>query len=119
LHQGAGFFGRIHHGADHAIGAGIQHLADDARFIPRHAHHGGYGVGLHALKARHAGKVILHAMLHIHRQAIPARLGEHFRRKGIGDGKPPIGHGLAGLPHLFDLIRHCPVSSFGTLMGEG
>ena len=36
--QRLGFGGVVHHRADHAPGAAVQHLADDAGLVPRHAH---------------------------------------------------------------------------------
>src|ERR1700738_5105328 len=52
----------IDHRADYAIRAAVQHLADDARLIPRHAHHRRYGMGLHCLEALHHGLVVLNAV---------------------------------------------------------
>src|SRR5215216_2133244 len=46
LDQVLGFLRGVDHRTDHAIGAAVEHLADDAGLVPGHADHRGHGMGV-------------------------------------------------------------------------
>src|SRR5258705_1711025 len=71
----------VDHRTDHAIGAAIEHLADDARLIPRHPHHRCYRMAVHRLEALHHRLVVLHAVLHVDSDAVEPALRNHLGRK--------------------------------------
>src|SRR6185437_13346323 len=68
------FLPGVDHRADHAIGAAVQHLADDAGLIPGNPYHRRHRMAVHGLKALHHRLVILHAVLHVHGHAVEAAL---------------------------------------------
>jgi hypothetical protein len=97
---------RVHHRADHAVGAAVQHLADDPRLVPGHAHHRQHRVRLHGLEARDHGEVVLHPMLEVHGHAVPAGLRHDLGGEAVRDGEPAVDGGLVLLPALLELVRH-------------
>src|SRR5882724_10910034 len=96
----------VDHRADHAIGAAIEYLADDAGLIPGHADHRRHRMAVHRLEALHHRLVILHAVLHVDSDAVEPALRHHFRRKSRWDRKPGVHHGLARGPYFLDVICH-------------
>ena len=121
--QCLGFGLGVHHRADHAPGAAVQHLADDARLIPRHAHQRRDRVRLHRLEALHHGLVVLHAVLHVHGHAVPAALRHHLGGEAGGNGEPAVDAGLAGREARLEFVGHLGVSpsqkESGTLGARG
>ncbi len=101
-----GFLLRVDHRADHAIGAAVQHLADDAGLVPGHAHHRRHRMAVHGLKALHHGEVILHAVLHVDGDAIEAALRDHLGRKARRNREPGVHDRLARSPDLLHVVRH-------------
>src|SRR5258708_9353062 len=96
----------VDHRADHAIGAAVQHFADDAGLVPRHAHHRSHRMAVHRLKALHHRLIILHAVLHVDGDAVEPALRDHLGGKPRRDRKPSVHHRLARSPYLLDLVRH-------------
>ena len=90
-----GLFLGVDHRADHAIGAGVQHLADDAGLIPGHPHHRRHRMRLHRLETVHHGLVVLHAVLHVDGDAVEAALRDDLGGKTRRDRQPGVDHGLA------------------------
>ena len=64
------------------------------------------GCGGHGLEALHHRLVVLHAVLHIDGDAVPAALRHHFGREAGRDGEPAIDGGLARFQSLLELVRH-------------
>src|SRR6266404_9364165 len=102
------FLRSIDHRADHAIGAAVEHLADDAGLVPGHADHRRDGVAVHRLEALHHGQIVLHAVLHVDGDAVEAALRDHLGGKSRRNRKPGVHHGLARGPYFFDIVCcHC------------
>src|ERR1700682_2586242 len=98
----------VDHRTDHAIGAAVEYLADDARLVPGHAHHRRHRMTVHRLKALHHRLVILHAVLHVDGDAVEAALRDHLGGKSRRDRKPGVHHRLARSPYFFDVVCcHC------------
>src|SRR5882757_4033535 len=109
----------VDHGTDHAPGAAVQNLADDAGLVPRHAHQRRHRMFVHRLEAADHRMVVLHAMLHVDRDAVPAALRHGLGREAAGDRKPGVDAGLAGLQALFQHVRrHIGVPLFIPLEGR-
>jgi hypothetical protein len=96
----------VDHRADHAIGAAIEHLADDAGLIPRHPHHRRHRMAMHRLEALHHRLIFLHAVLHVDGDAVETALRDHFGRKAGRNRKPGVHHYFAGRPYFLDFIGH-------------
>jgi hypothetical protein len=105
-HEGFSFLPGIDHRADHALRAGVEHLADDAGLVPRHAHHRCHRVRLHRLKALHHRQVVLDAVLQIDGDAVKAALRHHLGREARRDRQPAVDDGFALIPDGLDLVRH-------------
>src|SRR5258708_5454467 len=99
-----GFFLGVDHRADHAIGAAVQHLADDAGFVPGAADHRLHWMGVHRLKALHHRQVILHAVLHVDGDAVEPALRDLLGRKTRWNRESGVHHGLARSPDFLDVI---------------
>src|SRR4051812_48606170 len=99
-----GFLRRVDHRADHAIGAAIQHLADDAGLVPGHAHHRRHRVSAHRLEALHHREIILHTVLYVDGDAVEATLRDDFGGEAGGNREPRVDHRLALRPDLLDLV---------------
>ena len=112
VRQCLGFGRRVDHRADHAPGAGIEHLADDARLVPRHPHHRGDGVAIHRLVALDQRQIVLHAVLHIDGDAVEAALRHYLRRKASRNGKPRVNASLTGFQSRPELIHAVVLGSF-------
>src|SRR6478752_5192658 len=98
----------VDHRTDHAIGAAVEYLADDARLVPGHADHRRYRMTVHRLEALHHRQVVLHAVLHIDGDAVEAALRDHLGGKPGRNRKPGVHHGLARGPYFFDIVCcHC------------
>ena len=106
--QGLRLLRGVHHRADHTPRAAVEHLADDPRLVPRHAHQRRHRMGVHRLKALHHRQVVLHAVLHIHGDAVEAALGHDLRGKPRRDRQPPIDAGLARRQACFELVHGLP-----------
>src|SRR5450631_876554 len=96
----------VDHRADHAIGAAVEHLADDAGFVPGHPHHRRHRMAVHRLKTLHHRQVILHAVLHVDGDAVEPALRNHFGGKSGGYREPGVHHGFARGPYFLDVICH-------------
>src|SRR5216684_1206121 len=96
----------VDHRTDHAIGAAIEHLADDARFIPGYADHRCYRMTVHRLEALYHRLVVLHAVLHIDGDAVEAALRDHLGGKPRRNRKPGVHHRLARCPYFLDVVCH-------------
>src|SRR5205085_7203274 len=116
-----GFLRGIDHRADHAIGAAVEHLADDARLVPRHADHRRHRMAVHCLETLHHRLIILHAMLHVDGDAVEAALRDHLGGKARGDSQPSVDDRFTRGPDFLDVVSHwsrflCRVSKyFGSL----
>src|ERR1700722_180312 len=71
----------VDHRTDDAVGAAVQHLADDAGLVPGHPHHRRHRMAVHGLETLHHREIILHAMLHVDGNAVEAALRNHLGRK--------------------------------------
>src|SRR3984893_10731579 len=78
----------VDHGTDHAPGAAVQNLADDAGLVPRHAHQRRHRMLVHCLEAADHRMVVLHAMLHVDGYAVPAALRHGLGPEAAGDREP-------------------------------
>ena len=68
---------------------------------------------VHRLEAADHREVVLHAVLHVDGDAVPAALRHGLGGEAIGDRQPSIDAGLAGLQPLLQHVRHrCVSSSF-------
>src|SRR5580692_2337633 len=99
-----GFFLGIDHRADHAIGAAIEHLADDAGLVPGHADHRRHRMAVHGLKALHHRLVVLHAVLDVDGDAVEPALRDHLGGKAARYREPGVHHHLAGGPYCLDVV---------------
>src|SRR6185295_3517271 len=104
LNEILGFLRGVDHRADHAIGAAVEHLSDDAGLVPGHADHRRYRMAVHRLEALHHREVILHAVLHVDGDAVEAALRDHFGREAGRNREPRVHHGLAGGPYFLDVV---------------
>ena len=80
-HQTFGLGAVVDHRADHAVGAGIQHLAEDAGLQPGHAHDRDRRRRRDALEHGHGHLVVDHAVLHVDRHGVPALMGHGLGRE--------------------------------------
>src|SRR5918995_898060 len=112
--QRLGFGDVVHHRADHAPGAAVQDLADDAGLVPWHAHQRCHRMLVHRLEAGDHRMIVLHAVLHVEGDAVPAALRHGLGREAAGDGEPCVDAGLALFEALFQRVGrvHDGVSSF-------
>src|SRR3984957_8837289 len=106
LDQGFRLFLGVDHRANHAIGAAVEHLADDTGLVPGHADHRGHRVAVHRLEALHHRLIVLHAMLHVDGDAVEAALRDHLGGKPGWNRKPGVHHGLARGPNLLHVVCH-------------
>ena len=106
LNEILGLFLGVHHRADHAISATVQHLADDARLVPRHPHHRRHRMRLHRLEAGDHRLIVLHAVLDIDGDAVEPALRHHLGREPRRNRQPAIDHDFAVGPELFDFVCH-------------
>ena len=119
-HQGLGFLAGIDHRANHAVGAGVQELHDDAVLEPRDPRHRHCFGRRNRLKHGDRGLVIDQPVLQVDRQRVPSLMGHGFRRNAAGYGEPAVDDGPAPapdgpypvLPHVLPLIV-CAARSSG------
>src|SRR5258708_10804290 len=101
-----GFLPGVDHRADHAVGAAIEHLADDAGLVPGDADHRRHRMPVHRLEALHHRMVVLHAVLHVDGDAVEPALRDHLGRKPRWNRQPGVHHGLARSPDFLDVVCH-------------
>src|SRR5712671_1159844 len=89
------FLRRVDHRADHAVGAAVEHLADDARLVPGHADHRRHRMAVHRLKTLYHREIVLHAVLHVDSDAVKTALRDHLGGKPRWDRQPGVHHRLA------------------------
>ena len=105
------FLRRVDHRADHAIGAAVEHLADDAGLVPGHAHHRRHRMLVHRLEALHHGEIVLHAVLHVSTVTLSKpHCATISAEKPEGIASHALTTALPRLPDLFDFVR--TLSSF-------
>ena len=96
---------RVHHRADDAVGAGVEHFHQDAGLEPRHAHERHGRRRRDRCQRAKRGAVVAHAVLHVDGQAVPALMRHRLGGEGMRDGNPAVDDGLAARPDLTQAVR--------------
>src|ERR1035437_6943241 len=118
-YQGPGFGLRVDHRADHAPGAAVQNLADDAGLVPGNPHQWRDRVPVHRLEALHHRLIVLHAVLDVDGHAVPAALRHYLGREAGRDGEPGVHASLARFQTRLEFVHHVFLGLVNTGVSAG